>query len=72
MTDSLFKINSNGIITVDFSNIKSKMEQVYKEALGSDLNVEPSSVAGQMIANDTAIINEIQTDLVALINSLNK
>ena len=69
MTDSLFKINSNGIITVDFSNIKSKMEQVYKEALGSDLNVEPSSVAGQMIANDTAIINEIQTDLVALINS---
>ncbi len=69
MTDSLFKINSNGIITVDFSNIKSKMEQVYKEALGSDLNVEPSSVAGQMIANDTAVINEIQTDLVALINS---
>lgn len=71
MTDSLFKINSNGIITVDFSNIKSKMEQVYKEALGSDLNVEPSSVAGQMIANDTAVINEIQTDLTALINSFN-
>lgn len=68
---TLFKVNSNGVITVDTSEIKSTLEDAYKNALGSNLNLDASTPQGQLIQSETAIIEEIQTDLVSLANAFN-
>lgn len=47
------------------------MEEAYKEALGSNLNLDASTPQGQIIQSETAIIEEIQTDLITMANAFN-
>lgn len=68
---SLFTVNSNGVITVDTSEIKETFQEAYKNALGSNLNLDASTPQGQLIQSETAVVEEIQTDLVTLVNTFN-
>lgn len=66
---SLFSVDKNGIITVDTSNIRESVEEAYKQALGSDLNLETGTPQGQLVANDTQFLSYAQEQAVQLANS---
>ena len=68
---SLFNVNSNGVITVDYDDIKTSFEEAFKSSLGNDLNLDVSTPQGQLIQVHTQVVNEIQTDVVLLANSFN-
>ena len=68
---SLFRVNSNGVITVDYTDIQQTFQEAFKNALGSDLNLDVSTPQGQLIQVHTQVVNEIQTDIVNLANSFN-
>lgn len=67
----MFSVNSNGVITVDTSDIKETFENAFKEALGDNLDLDVSTPQGQLIQTHTQIVNNIQTDLTTLANSFN-
>lgn len=68
---TLFRVNSNGVITVDYNDIQQTFQEAFKNALGNDLNLDVSTPQGQLIQIHTQVVNEIQTDVVNLANSFN-
>lgn len=68
---SLFTVTNQGVITVDTADIKTEFENAYKSALGANLNTDSSSVAGQLITNDTATITAAMAECVAMANENN-
>lgn len=66
-----FKVNNFGVISVDTPNIKNYIQQLYKNALGQELNLEDSTPQGQLIINDTVLLEQIQKDLLVLVNNFN-
>ena len=68
---SLFTVTNQGVITVDTADIKTEFENAYKSALGANLNTDSSSIAGQLITNDTATITTAMAECVAMANENN-
>lgn len=68
---SLFTVTNKGVITVDTADIKTEFENAYKSALGANLNTDSSSIAGQLITNDTATITTAMAECVAMANENN-
>lgn len=67
--NTLFSVTSDGVITVDTSKIKESFQEAYKGALGSDLNLEDSTVQGQLILNDTENLTTTMNEVVTMANS---
>ena len=68
---SMFTVTNQGVITVDTSSVRSDFEQAYKTALGTTLNTDVSTAAGQLIANDTTMVTTAQQECVAIANESN-
>ncbi len=68
---SLFEVTNQGVITADTADIKDEFIQAYKAALGAELNTDSSSVAGQLITNDTKILTTVMEQVVAIANETN-
>ena len=68
---SMFTVTNQGVITVDTSSVRSDFEQAYKTALGTNLNTDVSTAAGQLIANDTTMVTTAQQECVAIANESN-
>ncbi len=66
---SLFSVNELGVITVDASVIRADVEQAYKKALGSDLDVSSGTAQGQLIDYDMKALNLTQESLLKVANS---
>lgn len=66
---SLFSVNELGVITVDTSVIRADVEQAYKKALGSDLDVSSGTAQGQLIDYDMKALNLTQESLLKVANS---
>lgn len=68
---SMFTVTNQGVITVDTSSVRSDFEQAYKTALGTTLNTDVSTAAGQLITNDTTMVTTAQQECVAIANESN-
>lgn len=68
---NMFTVTNQGVITVDTSSVRSDFEQAYKTALGTTLNTDVSTAAGQLIANDTTMVTTAQQECVAIANESN-
>lgn len=68
---SMFTVTNQGVITVDTSSVRSDFEQAYKTALGTNLNTDVSTAAGQLITNDTTMVTTAQQECVAIANESN-
>jgi uncharacterized phage protein gp47/JayE len=66
---SFFIVTPAGVITVDTSEIKTDIENAYKEALGEELNLDASTPQGQLIINDTETLTSTMVEVVKLANS---
>lgn len=47
-----FNVDSGGLITIDTATILNNFQEVYKTALGNNLNLDSSTPQGQLITND--------------------
>lgn len=67
----MFEVTEQGIITVDTSDIKSEVDEAYKQALSSNLNTDTSTPQGQLISNDVSFLKYAQQEAVLALNAMN-
>lgn len=65
----MFSINSLGVISVDTSELKTDVENAYKNALGNTLNLDVSTPQGQLIQSDIEQLQGVQDEMLTLVNS---
>src|SRR6185437_10678554 len=70
MADYIY-INSTGVIVPDTGEIKTLVENEYKAAFGQDLNVDPSTPQGILIAAETLARSDVLRNNAALANQIN-
>lgn len=66
---SFFHVDKFGVITVDSSSALGSMQEAYKQALTSTLDLDPSTPEGQLITNDTEFMTYAQNNAVMLASS---
>lgn len=66
---SLFNVDEYGVITVDAQDIKSEFEEVYKQALDVNINLEAGTPQGQLLISDVNNLMYAQEEAVKLANS---
>jgi len=71
MTDTLFEVSDLGVITMDTPEIKTTIETLYKNAFGTEINLDSSTFAGQCVVNDTTLLTKAQEMALNLVNSFN-
>lgn len=67
----LFEVKDTGIITVDYSEIKSELIDAFKKSFGQDLNIDAATPQGQLILIMAEMINHFQINLLKVYNSFN-
>lgn len=67
---SFFKVQNNGVITVDTGDILTDFQEAYKSALGEDLSLSTDTPQGQLMAIDTKYLSYAQEQAVLAANSL--
>ena len=71
MTNNLFKVNEDGIITMDSSEIKKSFEEAYKQAFGEDIKLSATDIFGIMANADTNLLEYAQEQVVEAVNNFN-
>jgi hypothetical protein len=64
-------VDATGTVVPDMSDTKVEVEDEYKDALGEDLDVNPETIAGVLIAAETSSRVGIATNNAQLANQIN-
>ena len=67
----LFEVKDTGIITIDYSEIKSELIDAFRKSFGQDLNIDAATPQGQLILIMAEMINHFQINLLKVYNSFN-
>ena len=67
----MFEVTEQGIITIDTSDMKSEVDEAYKQALSADLNTDTSTPQGQLMSNDVSFLKYAQQEAVKALNAMN-
>ncbi len=61
----------SGVIVVDTTTLLTDTENEYKAQFGADMNTDPSTPQGLLIASDTSVRKEVLNEDAALANQIN-
>lgn len=71
MADVYIYTDTTGVITTDTSVIQQEVQDEYKNAFGSNLNVDPDTPQGILITTETAARTAVADNNAALANQIN-
>lgn len=64
-------LSDTGLLLSDTATVKSAVEQMFKDALGQEMNIAADTPQGQLIASITAIIQDKDAQILEVYNNFN-